>query len=150
MTEYIFSKMIVTDYPEKFFDANEWIYHLAGIWLFVPPNVSFFRKLGQFLWSLLIATISLYFLYLELLVFRVTIHDIKKFISQFGMLLTHIFGTVRVGLLLKQHQRLLRLQGILQDKNYFYENCGDFIPGKMLREAKKVSSTWSVMVSKRL
>lgn len=140
------SAMTETDYPENFFQTNEYIYHLAGIFLYNPPKISLARRISQIIWTILVYVISIYFLYLELIIFRETIHDIKKFFSQFSLLLTHILGIVRVVLLLSQHQRLLRLQNSLQDELYHYEACGDFVPGKLLRDAKLLSSKFSFMV----
>lgn len=133
-------------YPADFFYTNEWIYHLAGIWLYNPPNIGVLRKIWEVTWSVFVYASAGYFLYLEFLIFRETVHDIKKFLSQFGMLLTHVLGIVRVCLLLSRHQRLLKLQSALQDKEFCYESWGQFVPGKFLTDAKTFSSRLSILV----
>lgn len=136
------------NYPERFFYTNEWLYHLSGIWLYNPVKVPYVKRCLQILWTFLVYTNAIYFLILEFLIIQYTIHDITQFFSQFGLLLTHVLGIVRVWLLLSYHQRLLNLQSSLQDKKYYYEAYGEFKPGALMLQAKMVSSICSILVCK--
>lgn len=140
--------MSESDYPERFFYINEWIFHMSGIWLYNPEKMSHVKRMWQIIWTFLVYAISIYFMILELLILRETTQDIGKLFIQLGLLLTHALGILRVILILSRQDRLLLLQSSLQDENYFYEACGDFEPGKLLRKAKILSSRISILVCK--
>ncbi|KAJ8948922.1 hypothetical protein NQ314_008324 [Rhamnusium bicolor] len=135
-----------TSYPANFFRTNEIIHHIAGLWLYNPEDVSIIRKCVQYFWTFMVYSVAVSFLILEFMIFSETVKDFNKFFSHIGLFFCHCLGILKVGILVLQHGKLTKIIETLQDKNYQYESLGDFKPGQILSDAKKVSNRFSIML----
>nr|UTN00973.1 odorant receptor [Semanotus bifasciatus] len=127
----------VKGYPSNFFEANEIIHRISGLWLFDREQVPRRWKIAKDMYTFSVYGVTLCFILTEFIMFKETVKDIAKFITHFEMLLPNLLAFMKMVTLRLQHGRLQRIMGILQDKRYYYDTVGDFNPRQIFFQAKR-------------
>lgn len=87
------------------------------------------------------------FIFLEVLVLRRTISKISELLSLIGILLTHIVGLFKLGILTFGRNKIKKLMDVLQDPKYQYEPIDNFKPDRVFLKEKKINSVICITVN---
>ncbi|GLV43402.1 Odorant receptor 2a [Carabus blaptoides fortunei] len=71
--------------------------------------------------------------------------DLNVFLSNLGIVLTHIVGAIKILNWCIQHKRILALMEVLQNDEFQYGSYGDFEPGLIAQKAKQKNVLFSTM-----
>ncbi|CAG9858092.1 unnamed protein product [Phyllotreta striolata] len=132
-------------YPADFFEANELIRKITGMWL-PTKHHSIITKTFYFSYVFCLYGFGFYFLVCEIIIVNDVSTEISKLVSYIGMLFTHLVGCLKFSILVFGRTKLQKIMNILQDSRYFYEPNENFSPGLFLVEGKKTSAQFSMLV----
>nr|CAH7734629.1 unnamed protein product [Callosobruchus chinensis] len=128
---------------ENFFRTIEFFNKVCGVWL--EKGGSSAKKVAHILWDAFLLLLALLFFLCEVIMMRYTIGELKQLIRHIGMLATHIAGFLKFAVLILNQSRIAELKTVLQDKQYYYEKCGDFNPGKIASKSKRFCHRYTIV-----
>nr|XP_023015870.1 odorant receptor 2a-like [Leptinotarsa decemlineata] len=133
-------------YPKNFFQANQFLQKVAGIWFPESDYNSVFRIM-YLLYVLFFYGICLTFFYGTSIMLSESMKNLGTFATHLGILLTNINGLIKVFILAVRWKKIRKVMGALQNESYRYVSLGESHPGFLLTKEMKVNSVSSYLVS---
>lgn len=134
-----------SNYSARFFETNEWILRVGGIWLPAKTNPKSTRIITYIYNTLVIFYTQLLYCSSEILIIDVTVSDLNLLVTHLGMLSTHLLGNAKTLLMYWKFDQISKILNTLSDCRYIYESHGNFQPAVIFNDAKKLSK-WLAIV----
>ncbi|XP_074032290.1 uncharacterized protein isoform X2 [Leptinotarsa decemlineata] len=140
-----FGQKMAFGYPKNFFQANQFLQKVAGIWFPESDYNSVFRIM-YLLYVLFFYGICLTFFYGTSIMLSESMKNLGTFATHLGILLTNINGLIKVFILAVRWKKIRKVMGALQNESYRYVSLGESDPGFLLTKEMKVNSVSSYLL----
>lgn len=135
----------VFGYSNNFFEANDIIKIVAGLWRPGKDQPLWLRLLYFFYVGFMYFNGSVYFV-CQYLIFDEMLKDIPKLLSWFGMVLSLTLGLVKLGIFVFGQKKVDKIIANLQHDDFKYASLDENGPGQMFLEEKRASRRVTFLV----
>lgn len=134
-------------YPENFFEINNIILIISGMYQPDETRSIYFKSVYICYCFILHSTGAIFFL-CEVIQFSETLKSPRKLVAHIGMLGTHLIGILKVGILFVCRKRIRKVMDQLQDNRFYYDRIDKCDPSEIMLKEKRITSLLAVGVSR--